>query len=209
MKPVRIIQQVTILNVPKARRISDNGTRINAPIVAPTSVPPPPITTAAIGMIEKSSAKSEIPAQYVERLDDPREKERVHQGHNCKVYTPKRQARQEADCAEYRPGNRRERHRKPYRQPQRRVEYRGEVSPNPGEESPAEAHQAHVIREEIEGQRQESIGAHYVDDLFPVRGKLKYEGEGEEPYYEQDPRPHEIQYLAQGRYRVYTFRPHL
>ncbi len=41
---------------------SDTGTRIRLPIKGPTRVPPPPITVAAMGITEKSSAKREMPA---------------------------------------------------------------------------------------------------------------------------------------------------
>jgi len=47
---------------PKALNTSDKGTSIKLPTTAPTSVPPPPMTTEAIGMIEKSRAKRERPA---------------------------------------------------------------------------------------------------------------------------------------------------
>lgn len=48
--------------VPKSRSSSDTGTRIRQPSTGPTSVPPPPITVAAMGRTEKSRAKVEMPA---------------------------------------------------------------------------------------------------------------------------------------------------
>lgn len=52
---------MTILKVPKFLRTSERGTSMKLPIIAPNRVPPPPITTDAIGIIEKSSANMESP----------------------------------------------------------------------------------------------------------------------------------------------------
>src|SRR5512134_313401 len=62
MKPVSTAQYRTIRNVPNTLKASESGTRIRLPTTAPNSEPPPPSVTAAIGMIEKSSANSDNPA---------------------------------------------------------------------------------------------------------------------------------------------------
>ena len=52
---------MTIRRVPKDRNNSEMGIKIKHPIKGPIRVPPPPITVAAMGRMEKSRANWEIP----------------------------------------------------------------------------------------------------------------------------------------------------